>query len=55
MTDITKCVNAEDGKGCPVRETCYRWTALDSENQDYQYFFDESDPEPINCEHYWKF
>ena len=26
MADITKC----DGVGCPLKETCYRFTAVDS-------------------------
>jgi hypothetical protein len=29
MTDITKC----DGEGCPVKEHCYRFTAICNENR----------------------
>lgn len=29
MPDITKCLNED----CPIKETCYRWTAIASEWQ----------------------
>ena len=48
MADITMC----KGKGCTMKETCYRYKAPKG---DYQSYFNES---PINketkeCEYYW--
>ena len=51
MADITKCANAEE---CPLKNSCYRHTAVDSEFQSYANFYDDQDPEPQNCEHYWE-
>ena len=47
MADITKC----DGKDCPVKESCYRFTAKAS---DYQYYFIESPIKDGKCEMYWE-
>ena len=41
MSDITKCAN---GKNCPLKASCYRWTAPDSEFQSYENFYDKTDP-----------
>jgi len=51
MSDITKCAN---GKNCPLKASCYRWTAPDSEFQSYENFYDKTDPSPKDCEHYWE-
>lgn len=47
MADITKC----DGKGCDLKEKCYRFTANDGFRQSY---FAET---PINggvCDYFWE-
>lgn len=46
MADITKC----EGKDCPVKESCYRFTA---KADDYQYYFIESPIKDGKCEMYW--
>lgn len=46
MADITKC----EGKDCPVKESCYRFTAKTS---DYQYYFIESPIKDGKCDMYW--
>lgn len=53
MTDITKC----QGTGCIVKETCYRYTAPDSERQSY--FIEppiqaSRQHDGMNCSYYWK-
>jgi hypothetical protein len=47
MSDITKC----KGDGCPMKDTCYRFTAPADE---YQSYF-ETPPikEDGNCDMYW--
>jgi len=49
--DITKC----KGKDCPLKETCYRYTAKASGMQSY--FSDDKvcviDDNHVSCEHYW--
>lgn len=45
MADISKC----DGKDCPLKETCYRYTAPDSGWQSYL----EPTKRGKDCEHYW--
>jgi len=46
MSDISKCA----GKGCPLKETCYRYTAPDSQRQAYANF------EYLDgwCYYYWE-
>jgi hypothetical protein len=46
MTDITKCT----GEGCPLKETCYRFTAP---AEMYQSYF--MTPPVLNgkCEYHW--
>ena len=46
MTDITKCT----GEGCPLKETCYRFTAP---AEMYQSFFMDSPIKDGKCEYYW--
>jgi len=49
MADITKC---EDNL-CPSKETCYRYTAPESEHyQSYGKFNREEDED--NCNMYWE-
>ena len=54
MADITMC----NGKGCTMRNTCYRFKAARGE---YQAYFTESphdnkvdEANNTICEHYWK-
>lgn len=47
MADITKCTN----KDCPLKETCYRWTAEEDEMQSYSDFKPDENGE---CEYYWE-
>ena len=49
MADITKC----EGKGCPLKETCYRFTAVDSKFM--QSYFTETpyNKEKENCKYLW--
>jgi hypothetical protein len=46
MTDITKCT----GEGCPLKETCYRFT---SETGMYQSFFFGVPIKNGKCEYHW--
>jgi hypothetical protein len=46
MADITKC----NGGDCPVKESCYRFTA---EASDYQYYFMGIPFKDGECEMYW--
>ena len=46
MPDISMC----KGKDCPLKETCYRYTA---ESSDYQSYFTEVPFENDKCEFYW--
>ena len=46
MTDISKC----EGTKCPLKETCYRFTAKSS---DYQSYFAEPPIKDGKCEYYW--
>jgi len=48
MTDITKC----EGTGCPLKDTCYRYTA--PTNEYYQSFFIEVPYDGKECSHHWK-
>jgi hypothetical protein len=45
MSDITKCTNSD----CPLKESCYRWTAEAEEHQSYAKW----EPKDGECEEYW--
>lgn len=45
MSDITKCLNED----CPIKEKCYRWTAIASEWQSYAEFKHD---EETGCDDY---
>jgi len=47
MTDITKC----SGENCPMKESCYRYTA---EADTMQSYFIEPPIKDGKCEHYWE-
>lgn len=51
MADITKC----KGTNCPIKESCYRYTA--KEDEFYQAYFVESpftiEDGKFHCEMYW--
>ena len=47
MSDITKC----DSKDCPIRETCYRYTA--EANEYWQSYFTTPPLKDGKCEEYW--
>ena len=46
MSDITKCM----GQGCPIKDTCKRYTAKESIWQSY---FWESPIKDGKCDMYW--
>jgi hypothetical protein len=46
MADITKC----KGEGCPIKESCYRFTTEASERQSY---FSTPPFDGKTCEMYW--
>jgi hypothetical protein len=46
MTDITKCT----GEGCPLKETCYRFTAP---AEMYQSYFMAPPVKNGKCEYHW--
>ena len=46
--DGTKC----GGEGCPLKETCYRFTAKPTEFR--QSYFTEPPVKKGKCEYYWK-
>lgn len=46
MSDITKCM----GQGCPIKDTCKRYTAKESVWQSY---FWESPIKDGKCDMYW--
>ena len=46
MADITKC----SGEGCPIKENCKRFTAIESMMQSY---FVEPPFKNNECEMYW--
>lgn len=59
MPDISKCTGQliyPYGKICPLRESCYRYTARPSEY--YQSYFVDApfiiEPDGVSCEHFWK-
>lgn len=51
MPDITKC----EGKGCPIKESCWRYTSEDDQRQTY---FALKEGESLyrggSCHYYWK-
>ena len=47
MADITKC----KGTNCPLKESCYRFLAMESLRQSY---FTDVPFKDGKCEHYWK-
>ena len=47
MPDITMC----SGEGCPVKESCYRFTAKPNEYR--QSYFVEPPIKDGKCDHYW--
>ena len=47
MPDITMC----KGDGCPVKETCYRYTAKPNEYR--QSYFVEVPYKDDVCDHFW--
>ena len=47
MADITKC----KGTGCPLKETCYRFLAMEGLRQSY---FIDIPFKDGKCEYYWK-
>lgn len=49
MPDITKC----KGDGCPLKESCYRFTALDSPHAQWIFGGVPYDAETKSCEQYW--
>ena len=48
MPDIAKC----QGQDCPDRDSCYRYTAPDSDYQDYG-MFDALLVPGVECEAWW--
>ena len=48
MPDITMC----RGEGCPLKETCYRYTAVPDEY--WQSYFVEVPVKDGECEYYWE-
>jgi hypothetical protein len=47
MPDITMC----SGEGCPLKDSCYRYTAVEDE---YQSYFIDPPFEDAECDHYWE-
>ena len=50
MPDITMC----EGKDCPLKETCYRYTATPNEYRQSYFVNPPYDEEKKECTHYWK-
>jgi len=48
MADISMC----SGKGCELKETCYRFKAKPNEYRQ-AYFFNAPKSSPTNCIYYW--
>ena len=48
MTDISKC----SGENCPMKESCYRFTAEAGQMQSY---FIEPPIKDGKCEYYWEY
>ena len=49
MADITKC----DGVGCPLKEACYRFTAVDNEYGQSYFIETPYNKETKTCEYLW--
>jgi hypothetical protein len=51
MPDISMCT----GKGCPFKESCYRYTAIPSKYMQ-SYFFEPPiiKDEEVTCDYYWE-
>ena len=49
MADITKC----KGTNCPLKETCYRFTAIANEYRQ-SYFAEVPLKEDNTCDDYWE-
>lgn len=47
MADISKC----EGKNCPIKEKCYRFTVPSGMYQTYGQF--EYDHEKKKCDYFW--
>lgn len=50
MADISKC----DGRACPLKESCWRFLAPESDWQTYANFDAFFDHKENKCDHYWK-
>ena len=50
MPDITMC----EGKDCPLKETCYRYTAKPSEFRQSYFINSPYDKEKGECDHHMK-
>ena len=48
MPDISKC----SGEGCPMKETCYRFTAI-ADKLWQSYFMNAPIKEDNTCDYYW--
>ena len=48
MADISMC----EGKGCDLKDKCYRHTANKGMRQSF--FMTEPNTTPTECEYYWK-
>lgn len=49
MPDISKC----EGTNCPLKETCYRFTAKSSEYRQAYFMEVPYNHEESKCNHYW--
>ena len=49
MPDISKC----KGTDCPLKESCYRYTAIDSEYRQSYFMKAPYNKEEDKCNHYW--
>ena len=49
MPDITMC----EGKDCPLKETCYRYTAKPSEFRQSYFAEVPFNKEEKKCDHFW--
>jgi hypothetical protein len=50
MADITMC----PGNDCPLKESCYRYTAIPNEYRQSYFITPPYDEEENKCDHYWK-
>jgi len=49
MPDISKC----EGTDCPLKESCYRYTAIDSEYLQSYFMKAPYNKEEDKCDYYW--